>query len=48
MQCGPGETARSHVPDEFVLRDEVEAGCAFYARAIGACLESLELQEVTT
>jgi len=48
VKCGPGETARSHVPDEFVLRSEVEAGCAFYGRAIGACLESLELQGVTT
>ncbi len=26
----------------------LEAGCAFYIRAIGACLESLELQGVTT
>jgi len=48
VKCGPGETARSHVPDEFVLQSEVEAGCAFYIRAIGACLESLELQGVTT
>ena len=33
---------------ERVLESEVEAGCAFYARAIGACLESLQLQGVTS
>jgi acetylornithine deacetylase len=44
VKCGPGETARSHVPDEFILQSEVEAGCAFYARAIPACIESLQLE----
>lgn len=32
IKCGPGETARSHTPDEFVLRDELEAGVDFYTR----------------
>ena len=48
VKCGPGETVRSHVPDEFVLESEVDAGCAFYARAIEACLGSLQLQGVTS
>jgi acetylornithine deacetylase len=32
VKCGPGETARSHTPDEYVLLDELEAGAACYAR----------------
>jgi acetylornithine deacetylase len=30
VKCGPGQTARSHTPDEFVLLSELEAGHAFY------------------
>jgi acetylornithine deacetylase len=30
VKCGPGQTARSHTPDEFVLLSELEAGRAFY------------------
>jgi acetylornithine deacetylase len=40
VKCGPGESVRSHTPDEHVLAREVEAGAAFYAalvpRALGA------------
>jgi acetylornithine deacetylase len=32
VKCGPGRTERSHTPDEFVTRDELEAGFRFYAR----------------
>jgi acetylornithine deacetylase len=32
IKCGPGQTARSHTPDEFVLRGELEAGVDFYTR----------------
>jgi acetylornithine deacetylase len=41
VKCGPGETARSHTPDEFVLRAEVEAGAQFYARCAPLVLEAL-------
>ena len=41
VKCGPGETARSHTPDEFVLRDELEAGAAFYGRLGPAAFEAL-------
>ncbi|MCE9594249.1 MAG: M20/M25/M40 family metallo-hydrolase [Planctomycetes bacterium] len=41
VKVGPGETARSHTPNEFVLASEVEAGVAFYSRAIPAALEAL-------
>lgn len=30
VKCGPGQTARSHTPDEYVLLSELEAGHAFY------------------
>ena len=30
IKCGPGESARSHRPDEYVRVDELEAGAAFY------------------
>ncbi len=32
VKCGPGRTERSHTPDEFVTRGELEAGFRFYAR----------------
>jgi acetylornithine deacetylase len=41
VKCGPGETARSHTPDEYVLASELEAGVRFYARFVPAALEAL-------
>jgi acetylornithine deacetylase len=41
VKCGPGQTARSHTPDEFVCRDELLAGVAFYRAAAPAILEAL-------
>ncbi|MCC7014059.1 MAG: M20/M25/M40 family metallo-hydrolase [Planctomycetes bacterium] len=43
VKCGPGETARSHTPDEFVLRSELDAGVDFYTRLAPAVLEALAL-----
>jgi acetylornithine deacetylase len=41
VKCGPGQTARSHTPDEFVLREELEAGADCYARLVPAAFEAL-------
>ena len=41
VKCGPGETARSHTPDEYVLASELEAGARFYARFVPAALDAL-------
>lgn len=41
IKCGPGQTARSHTPDEFVLADELEAGVAFYRRVVPDALAAL-------
>ena len=41
VKCGPGETVRSHTPDEFVLRSEVEAGRDFYLSFAPAALAAL-------
>jgi acetylornithine deacetylase len=30
IKCGPGDTARSHTANEFLLADELEAGIRFY------------------
>jgi len=30
IKCGPGDSLRSHKPDEFVTEDEYLAGCRFY------------------
>lgn len=49
IKCGPGETARSHTADEFVRRDELLAGAAFYARLapdVLAALSSLPAPEL--
>ena len=32
IKCGPGESERSHTPDEFVLESEILAGARFYSR----------------
>ena len=42
VKCGPGQTARSHTADEFVLAEELEEGAAFYARLVPAALAALE------
>jgi acetylornithine deacetylase len=41
VKCGPGETARSHTADEYVLASELAAGLAFYARFVPAALAAL-------
>lgn len=41
VKCGPGQTARSHTSDEFVLRAEVAAGEDFYTRLVPAVLAAL-------
>lgn len=46
IKCGPGQTARSHTPDEFVLAWEVEAGARFYRALAPAALEALARKEV--
>lgn len=47
IKCGPGQTIRSHTPDEFVLRSELEAGCAFYRALVPAALAALSTPAVT-
>jgi acetylornithine deacetylase len=39
IKCGPGESARSHTPDEYATEEEVLAGARFYARLAGAWAE---------
>ncbi len=45
IKCGPGQTARSHTPNEYVTRAELASGVAFYAalipRALAACAPSV-------
>ena len=41
VKCGPGESARSHTADEYVLESEVEAGARFYAELGPAALAAL-------
>lgn len=42
VKCGPGATARSHTPDEYVTRAELLAGIEFYTRAAPAILAALD------
>jgi acetylornithine deacetylase len=41
VKCGPGESSRSHTPDEFVLESELEAGARFYERLVPAAMQAL-------
>ncbi|MCZ6598863.1 MAG: M20/M25/M40 family metallo-hydrolase [Planctomycetota bacterium] len=42
VKCGPGETARSHTPDEFLLERELRAGCETYRALIPKALAALK------
>ncbi len=39
IKCGPGESARSHTADEFVLAGEILDGARFYTRLVRAWAE---------
>lgn len=39
VKCGPGDSKRSHTPDEYVTADELRAGADFYAKLIEEYLE---------
>jgi acetylornithine deacetylase len=39
VKCGPGQTERSHTPDEYILESEILDGAQFYTRLIGAYAE---------
>jgi acetylornithine deacetylase len=41
VKVGPGDTRRSHGPDEYLTRSELEAGVAFYRRLVPECLARL-------
>ncbi len=41
IKCGPGETVRSHTPNEYITKDELAAGAAFYTRIVPAALAAL-------
>jgi acetylornithine deacetylase len=36
VKVGPGDTFRSHSPNEYLTLPELEAGAAFYARLVPA------------
>lgn len=40
IKCGPGESNRSHTPNEFITADELDAGVDFYTRLCTALLGS--------
>ncbi len=41
VKAGPGDTKRSHQPDEYITRTELADGVAFYRRLIPDCLARL-------
>jgi acetylornithine deacetylase len=41
VKMGPGESARSHTPDEFVTREELSAGVAAYERIVCEYFDSV-------
>jgi acetylornithine deacetylase len=45
VKVGPGDTMRSHRPDEWLDLAELEAGAAFYGRAIRAYFAHVHAQE---
>jgi len=41
VKAGPGDTTRSHRPDEYITRQELGDGVAFYRRLVPECLARL-------
>jgi len=41
VKVGPGDTRRSHCPDEYLTREELLAGATFYYRLVPDCLARL-------
>jgi acetylornithine deacetylase len=39
VKCGPGETNRSHTPDEFITSAELQQGVAFYSQLASDLLQ---------
>lgn len=39
IKCGPGQSERSHTPDEFVLEEEILDGARFYTRLVRSFAE---------
>ncbi|MGI8436449.1 MAG: M20/M25/M40 family metallo-hydrolase [Chthoniobacterales bacterium] len=46
VKAGPGETERSHRPNEFILVSELEAGATFYSRAVRNYFELVAKEHV--
>lgn len=42
VKCGPGRTERSHTPNEYITRDELAAGAAFYAAVVPGALAAVQ------
>jgi acetylornithine deacetylase len=45
VKCGPGNSERSHTPDEYVLESEILEGARFYTRLVRAFAELREREE---
>ncbi|GLH70781.1 peptidase M20 [Geothrix rubra] len=45
VKAGPGDTFRSHRPDEYLTLPELEAGIAFYAKLAPAFFKALAVKE---
>ena len=48
VKVGPGQTARSHTPDEYLLLDELAAGIAFYEAVVPAWFQALHPQSISS
>lgn len=44
IKCGPGETARSHTPNEYVTRAELARAAGFYEALARECLQARTLE----
>jgi len=47
IKIGPGDTHRSHCPNEYLLEEELKAGAAFYERAVKTFLVMTEKKEAS-
>jgi len=45
VKCGPGQSERSHTPDEYVLESEILEGARFYTRLVRAYAEQRQREE---
>jgi acetylornithine deacetylase len=48
LKMGPGDSARSHTPDEFILLEEIREGIGLYINLIERFMQTADISKPIT